>query len=63
MPDRNETDELRDAQRIREQAEETLARVAPEEREAAQHRRRAEKSRYLRRKLEERAASERDAES
>ncbi|HEY6398553.1 MAG TPA: hypothetical protein VIX82_13975 [Solirubrobacteraceae bacterium] len=60
MPDRNDTEELREAQRVREEAEEKLARLALDEGEAAQHKRRAEKSRYLRNKLEERAASERD---
>jgi hypothetical protein len=60
MPSADETDELRETQRVREEAEETLARRSPDEQEAAQHQRRADKSRYLRRKLDERAASERD---
>jgi hypothetical protein len=60
MPDHDETDKLREAQRITEEAEEKLARVAPAEEEAAQHKRRADKARYLRSKLEERAASERE---
>jgi hypothetical protein len=60
MPDENETERLREAQRAREEAEEKLARAALDEGEAAQHRRRAEKSRYLRNKLEERAESERE---
>jgi hypothetical protein len=60
MAQDRDTQRLREEQRSREKAEEKLARVVPEE--AAQHRRRAEKSRYLRRKLEERAASEREAD-
>jgi hypothetical protein len=60
MPNEDETDKLREAQRIREEAEAKLARGSPDEQEAAQHQRRADKSRYLRNKLEERAASERD---
>jgi hypothetical protein len=57
MPRSGDTEKLREEQRSRKQAEEKLARLVPEE--AAQHRRRAEKSRYLLRKLEQRAASER----
>ena len=60
VPSEEETDQLREAQRVREEAEEKLARSSPDEQEAAQHRRRAEKSRYLRSKLDERADSERD---
>ncbi len=60
MPDENETNKLREAQRVRAEAEEKLTRLSSDEQEAAQHQRRAEKSRYLRNKLEERAASERD---
>lgn len=60
MPDERDTETLRAEQLSRERAEEKLARVVPEE--AAQHRRRAEKSRYLRSKLEERAASDREAD-
>jgi hypothetical protein len=60
VPDENETNKLREAQRVREEVEEKLTRLSPDEHEAAQHQRRAEKSRYLRSKLEERAASERD---
>jgi hypothetical protein len=62
MADRRETEQLREAQREREETEERLARGAADPEEAAQHQRRAEKSRYLRDKLEERAASERRAD-
>jgi hypothetical protein len=55
-------EELKAAQRKREASEEELTRSATDEHEAAQHERRAEKARYLRDKLEERTASERDAE-
>jgi hypothetical protein len=58
MGDQRQTEELRTAQREREQAERRLAAKAQDEEEAAQHHRRAEKSRYLREKLDERAASE-----
>jgi hypothetical protein len=58
MGDQRQTEELRTAQREREQAERRLAAKAQDEEEAAQHQRRAEKSRYLREKLDERAASE-----
>jgi hypothetical protein len=61
MPEDNETHKLKEAQRITEEAEEKLARVAPAEEEAARHKRRADKARYLRGKLEERAESERKA--
>ena len=62
MNDKQLTEQLRVAQREREKAEKELARRAPDEDEAAQHQRRAEKSRYLREKLEERAASEQDTD-
>jgi hypothetical protein len=54
------TEELKSTQRERELAERTRAETAPDEDEAAQHERRAEKARYLAEKLEQRAASERD---
>jgi hypothetical protein len=54
------TEELKSTQRDRERAERKRAETAPDEDEAAQHERRAEKARYLAEKLEERAASERD---
>ena len=57
------TEELRIVQDEREQAERQLAEKAPVEEETAQHARRAEKARYLREKLEERAESERERES
>ena len=53
------TEELKLAQLGREQAERRRARVVPDEDEAAQHERRADKARYLADKLEERAESER----
>jgi hypothetical protein len=56
------TEELKLAQRDREEAERRRARDVPDEEEAVQHERRAEKARYLAEKLEERAESERQAE-
>jgi hypothetical protein len=53
------TDELKLTQLDREQAERRRARDVPDEDEAAQHERRADKARYLAEKLEERAESER----
>ena len=53
------TEELKLAQLEREQAERRRARTVPDEDEAAQHDRRADKARYLAEKLEERAESER----
>jgi hypothetical protein len=53
------TEELKLAQLEREQAERQRARHVPDEDEAAQHERRAEKAKYLAEKLEERAESER----
>jgi hypothetical protein len=53
------TQELKVTQLEREQAERKRARTAPDEDEAAQHERRADKARYLAEKLEERAESER----
>lgn len=53
------TEELRRLQRDREQTEAELARDAPDEEETAQHERRADKARYLREKLGERAEAER----
>jgi hypothetical protein len=60
MADPGDTEKLRQAQRQREQAEEELAERAADEDEALQHERRAEKARYLREKLDERARTERD---
>ena len=60
MPDPDpKTEELKTTQREREQAERERAESAPDEDEAVQHERRAEKARYLADKLEERAESER----
>ena len=53
------TEELKLTQLQREQAERRRARDTPDEEEAVQHERRAEKARYLAEKLEERAESER----
>jgi hypothetical protein len=53
------TEELRLTQLEREEAERRRARSVPDEDEAAQHERRADKARYLAEKLEERAESER----
>jgi hypothetical protein len=55
-----ETEELKESQREREQAEREQATAATDEHETRQHERRAEKARYLREKLDERAASERE---
>ena len=53
------TEQLTTTQRERERAERSRAESAPDEDEAAQHERRADKARYLAEKLEERAESER----
>jgi hypothetical protein len=53
------TEELKLTQLEREQAERRRADSVPDEDEAAQHERRADKARYLADKLEERAESER----
>jgi hypothetical protein len=58
MADEPDTQELRKAQLQREMAEAELAEAARDEEEFAQHHRRAEKAEYLRKKLEEREASE-----
>jgi hypothetical protein len=60
MSEEPETRELKQAQTRREAQEQELARRAPDEQETAQHERRAEKARYLREKLDERAESERE---
>ncbi len=57
-PDQPETSELRRAQLGRERAEAVAARESIDDEETAQHERRADKARYLREKLEERAESE-----
>jgi hypothetical protein len=53
-----DTKELRAEQLARERAERELAQDAPKDEETAQHKRRADKARYLREKLEERAEAE-----
>ena len=57
MPD-PKTEELRIEQVQREAAERRRADVAPQDEEAVQHERRAERAAYLREKLSERAAAE-----
>ena len=57
--ERRQTEELKAVQLEREASERDRARSAPDD-EAAQHARRADKARYLREKLEERARSERE---
>jgi hypothetical protein len=60
MQDRDPTtEELKLSQIERERAERRRAQTVPDEQEAAQHERRAEKARYLAEKLQERAESER----
>ena len=60
MPDTDpKTEELKLTQLERERAERERAESSPEEDEAFQHERRAEKARYLADKLEQRAESER----
>ena len=63
MPDEPNTQELKLAQIEREQAERRRAEKVPDEEEAVQHERRADKARYLAEKLEERERSEREASS
>jgi hypothetical protein len=60
MQEEPETEALKKAQLRREADEQQRARAAPEDEETAQHERRADKARYLRKKLEQRAASERE---
>ena len=59
MTDEPTTQELKRAQLEREKAERRRADSVPDEDEAVQHERRADKARYLAEKLEERAESER----
>jgi hypothetical protein len=58
-----ETAELKQAQVERETQEHQLAKDATEDHETAQHERRADKAGYLREKLAEREASERQDDS
>ena len=60
MADEPITEELKLTQIEREQAERRRAQAVPDDDEAAQHERRADKARYLAAKLEERAESERN---
>jgi hypothetical protein len=61
MPEeQHKTEELKIVQADREATEREAAKSAIDEEEVAQHERRADKARYLREKLEERAESERE---
>jgi hypothetical protein len=60
MTEDPKTEELKLDQLRREAEEQQRAETAPDEDEAAQHERRAQKAHYLRQKLEERARSERE---
>jgi hypothetical protein len=62
MDDDPPTEELEALQREREAVERERARAVEDENATAQHARRADKAAYLREKLEDRAASERDAD-
>jgi hypothetical protein len=59
VSDEPSTEELKQVQLEREKAERRRAETVPDEDEAAQHERRADKARYLAKKLGERAESER----
>jgi len=59
MPEEHTTEELTVIQAQREAEERRRARSAVDDDEVEQHERRADKARYLREKLEERAESER----
>jgi len=59
MTDEPNTEELKQAQIERARAERKRAETVPDEDEAAQHDRRADKAQYLAKKLEEREESER----
>ena len=61
LADEHDTEELRIEQERRALDEQRAAREADTEEETKSHKRRAEKSEYLREKLEERERSERDA--
>ena len=61
-PDDPSTEELRIGQAAREEREREAAERAEGDQEAAQHGRRAEKSAYLRSKLEERERAERESD-
>jgi hypothetical protein len=57
--EQHKTEELKIVQADREAAEREAAQAAVDDEEVAQHERRAEKARYLKEKLEDRAESER----
>jgi hypothetical protein len=57
--DQHKTEELKIVQADREATEREAAESAVDDEEVAQHARRADKARYLRKKLEEREESER----
>ena len=59
VSDNRQSEKLFSEQLKRQVIEQELADVTEDEKEAAQHQRRAEKAEYLRRKLEQRAKSER----
>ena len=61
MPGEPDTERLRVEQLKRELEERKYAEAAPVEQETAQHERRAEKARYLREKLAQRAEAEAEA--
>ncbi len=63
VPEEPTTQELKIAQVERETASHEAAEHADTEAEEAQHERRAQKSAYLREKLEERERAERDADA
>ena len=63
MGDDPDTEELQAIQHRRERTERADADAATDKEEAAQHERRADKAAYLQEKLDERARSERQAES
>jgi hypothetical protein len=63
MDDEQITRELQAAQLKREADERRSAEASIDPDESAQHERRADKARYLRSKLDERAESERDSDS
>ncbi|HLY47876.1 MAG TPA: hypothetical protein VKR21_01655 [Solirubrobacteraceae bacterium] len=62
MPEEPSTEELQAEQMKRELAARRAAETAPDDEETAQYERRAEKAHYLREKLDERAAAEREVE-
>jgi hypothetical protein len=61
MPDEPSVDDLKERQLNQELAERKLLAEADTEADADRHRRRADKARYLREKLEQRDRADRDA--